>query len=91
MADNIYFLTYDIDDNESELIDEIKGSGDAHNCLSNGWFIKTTIDEDKLYEKLQPYFANGKGRFLISKIQSDGLNGWISTETIDWLKKNLYE
>lgn len=87
MKINLYFFSFDIDENASDVINKLQEIGKTCSCLSNGWFIRTDKDEEFIYNAVQPLFDNGKGRFIISPIDLNTMNGWISTDTIKWLKE----
>ena len=91
MDNKLFLFVYDIDNNESELLGTLKSLGETSPCLSNGYFIYSDKSYAELFDGVKKIFDNGNGRFLITQINPDLTNGWISTETIDWLRSKIGE
>ncbi len=83
----LYLISYDIDDNELDFIASLKNLGDTCNYVKSGWFLRTDEDNDVIYRKLQPFFAEGNGHLLVAKVDESSMSGWLSSITIDWLMK----
>lgn len=85
-AKKLYFFTYDIDNNEVDVLDKLNEIGEVCSCLSNGYFISTSKTDEDIFDTLKSEFDAGNGRFVIIQVKMENMNGWISTDTIDWLK-----
>ena len=83
----LYSISYDIDNNEQNFIVALKNLGDTCNYVKSGWFLRTNEDNDVIYKKLQPFFADGNGHLLVAKVNEGLMSGWLSSNTIDWLMK----
>lgn len=86
MEKKLYFFAYDITNNESDLLSVLRNIGDVCSCLTKGYFIYTEKTDDQIFDCVKSIFDNGNGRFVIMEVDKNKMNGWISTETIDWLK-----
>lgn len=86
MEKKLYFFAYDITNNETDLLSVLRNIGDVCSCLTKGYFIYTEKTDDQIFACVKPIFDNGNGRFVIMEVDKNKLNGWISTETIEWLK-----
>ncbi|MCQ2577022.1 MAG: hypothetical protein MJ176_00685 [Treponema sp.] len=87
MERKLYFFAYEINNNEADLLVKLKELGDVCPCLPKGYFICTNENDDIIFNSVKPIFDKENGRFIIMEVDKDKMNGWISTETIDWLKK----
>ncbi|WP_405375410.1 hypothetical protein [Pseudobutyrivibrio sp.] len=88
---NLYFITYELrnrEKNYSTFYDSIKNIGaDSCQCLTNVWLIYSTLGISEIYGKLKPLLEE-TDNLLIGETTYEKLAGWVSTDTIDFLKRN---
>ena len=87
----LYFITYELRNREkdySTFYDSIKNIGsDSCQCLTNVWLIYSNLRSSDIYDKLKPLIED-TDNLLIGKATYDNIAGWVSSDTIDFLKRN---
>lgn len=88
----LYFISYELrnrEKNYSTFYDSIKNIGsDSCQCLTNVWLIYSELDNtDIIYEKLKPLIED-TDNLLIGETTYEKLAGWVSSDTIEFLKRN---
>ena len=87
----LYFITYELrnkEKNYSTFYDSIKGiATDSCQCLTNAWLICSSSEIHEIYSKLKPLLED-TDNLLMGEIEYNKLAGWVSSDTIDFLKRN---
>lgn len=87
----LYFITYELrnrEKNYSTFYDSIKNIGsDSCQCLTNVWLIFSNLESSDIYGKLKPLIED-TDNLLIGETTYEKLAGWVSSDTIDFLKRN---
>lgn len=87
----LYFITYELrnrEKNYSNFYDSIKSiSHDSCQCMTNAWLIYSDINSSDIYNVLKPLIEDTDNLF-IGEINRKNIAGWVSSDTIDFLKRN---
>ncbi len=91
MTLTLYFITYELrnrEKNYSTFYDSIKNIGkDSCQCLTNVWFIYSDLKSTDIYDKLRPLIEE-TDNLLISEATYKNIAGWVSSDTIEFFKRN---
>lgn len=87
----LYFITYELrnrEKNYSTFYDSIKNIGsDSCQSMTNVWLFYSHLERSEIYAQLKPLIEE-TDNLLISETTYDKLAGWVSPDTIDFLKRN---
>ena len=74
--------------NYSTFYDSIKNIGkDSCQCLTNVWLIYSDLKSTDIYDKLKPLIED-TDNLLISEVIYKNTAGWVSSDTIEFIKRN---
>lgn len=81
-------VVYDI--KTEEVITRLKSKaqqyGELNQVLPNAFLLDTSNEVDSLGKELLEIVSNN-GRMMIAKISRKEINGWLGTDSVDWINK----
>lgn len=87
----LYFISYELrnkEKNYSTFYNSIKNIGtDSFQCLTNVWFIYSDLEISDIYGQLKPLIED-TDNLIIGEATYKKLAGWVSSDTIDFFKRN---
>lgn len=87
----LYILNFDIkDSSRTELFTQkLQGFGDCVLFMPRCYFLiaKEDISSREIYDSLKSVLKD-EDLFILAPVDLNKMNGWLSSSTIEWLKKN---
>lgn len=87
----LYYITYELrnkEKNYSLFYNSIKSIGsDSCQCMTNVWLVYSNLKHSDIYNRLKPLIEDSDN-LLIGATSYDNIAGWVSSDTINFLKRN---
>lgn len=81
-------VVYDIKTEEvvTRLRTKAQEYGEINQILPNAFLLDTTTLVDTVSKELLDIVSNN-GRMMIARITRNEINGWLGTDSVDWINK----
>lgn len=79
-------VVYDIktEDVISRLRSKAQEYGEINQILPNAFLLDTTSDMGPIGKEFLDIVSNN-GRMMVARIQRSEINGWLGTDSVDWI------
>ena len=84
-------VVYDISSEDviSRLRDKAKEFGEMKQILPSSFLLDTSTDLSNVNQEFLDIVSNN-GRIIISQIRRNEVNGWLSTESVNWINSKSF-
>lgn len=84
-------VVYDISSEDviGRLKDKAKEFGEMKQILPSSFLLDTSKNLSKVNQDFLDIVSNN-GRIIISQIRRKEVNGWLSTESVDWINGKIF-
>lgn len=87
----MFLVSYDISSEEvlSRLKDKAKEYGEIKQILPSTFLLDVEDNFSQINKDFLDIVSNN-GRIIIARITRSNLNGWLSTESVDWINSKSF-